>query len=81
MLKAALPHRSEYIDGQSISAYRTMLDELEENIIKQLGIMLEGREYDQAEISRAVEIMTFFLVSTEITGSPAAWYCAAVRAI
>jgi hypothetical protein len=58
VLKAALPHRSEYIDGQSISSYHYLLDELEENILKQLGIILEGREYDQAEISRAVEITT-----------------------
>jgi hypothetical protein len=56
-LKAALPHRSTYIDEQPISSYHYLLDELEACILNELKGMLEGREYDQAEIARAAEIM------------------------
>ena len=56
-LRAALPHQSEYIDGQPISSYDYLLDELEECILKELRSILKGREYDQAEIARAGEIM------------------------
>jgi hypothetical protein len=56
VLKAALPHRSDYIDSLGIEAFPHLLKELEEIILKELRLMLEGRETDQAEITRALEI-------------------------
>jgi hypothetical protein len=57
VLKAALPHHASYIDQHSSATYQYLLDELEESIIKELTTMLEGHQYDQAEIQHSKEIM------------------------
>jgi hypothetical protein len=57
ILKAALPQRAEYIDSQPVSTHHLLIEELEQHILGELRVMLEGREDDQAAISQAVEIM------------------------
>lgn len=57
ILKAALPHQREFIEGQEPEAYYYLLDEVEEKLLFELRKILEGREADQAATSRAKEIM------------------------
>lgn len=57
ILKAALPHQSEFIEGQEPEAYYFLLEEVEEKLLFELRKILEGREADQAATSRAKEIM------------------------
>jgi hypothetical protein len=58
ILKATLPHHSDYIDKQPVGAYHYLLEELEGSILKELQLILEGRETDQAEITHALAITT-----------------------
>jgi hypothetical protein len=58
IIKAALPHHSDYIDRQPVAAFHHLLDELEANILKELRSMLEGHETDLSEIERARAITT-----------------------
>jgi len=53
LLKFALPDRDDLIDKSPAS----VLDELEESILKELMVMLEGHEYDKAEVSHATDII------------------------
>lgn len=57
ILKSVLPHRAEYIDSQPFTAYHHLLGEIEDHILAELKVMLEGREDTQAAISHAMEIM------------------------
>lgn len=57
LIKAALPHRAEYIDQYGgVSGYY-LLDELEALLLAELRIMLEGREADQANVEQAATIL------------------------
>jgi hypothetical protein len=56
VLKAALPLRSQYIDSQPLAAFHLLLDELQEVILKELRLMLEGSDIDQDEITPALKI-------------------------
>jgi HEPN domain-containing protein len=57
ILKAALPHQSEFIDKNDAGAFHYLLDELEACLLSELQKMLEGKEVDQAAIKQAKEIM------------------------
>ncbi len=57
ILKAALPHRSEYIEKYGPSAYHHLLDEIESLLLKELKNMLDGREADKAQTEKAKAIL------------------------
>lgn len=57
VLKAALPHRAEYIDQHPDSAYYELLDELEDRLMGELTSMLEGHHFDKAEVKHSAEIL------------------------
>jgi hypothetical protein len=57
LLKAALPHQSEYIDQYDASAYHFLLDELQERLLAELQKMLRGEDQDAASVAQAAIIM------------------------
>lgn len=57
ILKAALPHQSEYIDKYGPSAYHYLLDELESFLLAELRNILEGREADRVQAEKAKAIL------------------------
>jgi hypothetical protein len=57
ILKAALPHHTNWIDENDPGAYHYLLDEIESNILTELRKILEGKEADQATAARAKDIM------------------------
>jgi hypothetical protein len=57
VLKAALPHRSSFIDGSDVTSHYHLLDELKQNILSQVKNELDGRQADQESIERAAQIM------------------------
>ena len=57
VLKAALPHYSQFIDEQPVAAYHFLLDDLEKHLIAELQKMIHGDEQDQASVEQAARIM------------------------
>ena len=57
MLKAALPHQSQFIEKSQPVAFHSLLDELEEKLLTELRNMLEGRDLDEAALVQAKDIM------------------------
>ncbi len=57
ILKAALPHQSDFIDQNEPETYHYLLDEIEGYLLIELRKILEGRDADQAATIRAKEIM------------------------
>ncbi len=57
ILKAALPHQSEYIDEYGFKGYHYLLDELEEKLMLALRQTLDGEDLDQESISRSAKII------------------------
>jgi DNA-binding protein Fis len=57
ILKAALPHYSQFIDEQPVSAYHFLLEDLEKHLIAELQKMIRGDEQDQASVEQAARIM------------------------
>ena len=57
ILKAVLPHRSQFIDDREMGAYHYLLDEIESSLLGELRNILEGKVADQAAAVRAKEIM------------------------
>jgi hypothetical protein len=58
ILKAALPHQAQFIDGQDAGAYYYLLDEIEGKLLSELRKILDGKDADQAATQRAKEIMS-----------------------
>ena len=58
ILKAALPHQAQFIDGQDVGAYYYLLDEIEGKLLSELRKILDGKDADQAATQRAKEIMS-----------------------
>jgi len=56
ILKAALPHRREFIDVNEPEQYFVLLEEIESHLLIELRKILEGKEADQAAAVRAQEI-------------------------
>lgn len=56
LLKAALPHQKEYIDKYDATAYFYLIEELEENLLKELNNIMDGKASDQDALKRASEI-------------------------
>jgi hypothetical protein len=57
VLKAALPHQTEYIDKYGHAGFYYLLDELQEKLLVELQKMLEGHDATEASINQSVEIM------------------------
>ena len=57
LLKAALPHRSEFVDRHEPNAYYYLLDEIEQNLLTELQKILRGEDQDLAGIEQAARIM------------------------
>ena len=58
VLKAALPHQTQFIDDQDPGAYYYLLDELEIKLLIELRKILDGKEADQSSLQRANEILS-----------------------
>jgi hypothetical protein len=56
-VKAALPHRADHIDQYGFAAFPSLVEELEEELLRQIMLSLEGGAADSATIKRAGEIM------------------------
>lgn len=57
LIKAALPHYSNYIDKFGPSAYYYLLEALDEQLLKEIQNTLSGVEADKASIAQAAEIL------------------------
>lgn len=57
ILKAALPHQTQFIDENEPGTYHYLLEEIEACLLAELRRILEGREADQAATMRAKDIM------------------------
>lgn len=57
ILKATLPHHSEWIDQNEPESFYYLLDELEQLLLAELRKVLEGKEADHASVERAKQIM------------------------
>ena len=66
LVKAALPHRSEFIDKYGDAGYHSLLEELEEALLAALRKMLAGEETDRANLDQANNIRR---LSNELTAS------------
>jgi hypothetical protein len=56
ILKAALPHQTEFIEKYEPESYYHLLEELEEKLLKDLRDVLDGKTADQQAATRAKEI-------------------------
>jgi hypothetical protein len=56
LLKATLPHQTEFIDSNDPSAYHELLTEIHELLLIELRKILDGREVDRTAIDKAKEI-------------------------
>ena len=57
ILKAALPHQSKFIDEQEPESYYHLLEEIESLLLIELRRVLEAKDADRADTTRAKEIM------------------------
>jgi hypothetical protein len=57
LIKAALPHHSEYIDQVGEAGYHYLLEELEVRLLDELRKMLEGVEADKTSVEQAAKIV------------------------
>jgi hypothetical protein len=58
ILKAALPHQTQFIDeAQDSGAYYYLLDQIEAKLLNELRKILDGKEADQSSIQQAKNIM------------------------
>jgi hypothetical protein len=58
ILKAALPHQTQFIDEQYPESYYYLLEEIESRLLNELRKILEGKEADQSSIKQAKEILS-----------------------
>jgi hypothetical protein len=58
MVKAALPHYSEYIDQYGTSGLSLLIDELEETLLAQIVAGLESTASDDKTVNQAAAILT-----------------------
>jgi hypothetical protein len=56
VMKAALPHQSQFIDEQDPSSYYYLLDEIEGKLLEELQKILDGKEVTQSSIQQARDI-------------------------
>jgi hypothetical protein len=59
ILKAALPHQTNFVDGaQDAGAYYYLLEEIETELLNELRRILAGKEADQSSIEQAKDILS-----------------------
>ncbi len=58
ILKAALPHRTQFIEEQDPSAYHYLLDEIEDKLLNELRKILDGKEADQSSIQHGSDLLS-----------------------
>lgn len=56
-IKVALPHHTDYIVKYGPSAFHYFLDELELNLLAELGNMLSGQIADKDHLEKAAQIL------------------------
>jgi hypothetical protein len=57
LLRSALPHQKEFIDGHAANKYHVLLDEIEVKLLEELIGLLEGKDADRDNMARAAEIV------------------------
>lgn len=57
VVKQALPHQSDYIEKFGASGFHYLLDELENKILVEIQVTLNGEEFDQQSITQANKIL------------------------
>jgi hypothetical protein len=57
VLKAVLPHQSEFIEKSHLLQYYHLVNELEEKLLKEIDRMLRGEEQDEASAAQAAKII------------------------
>ena len=57
LLKAALPHQTDYIDRFGPSGYNLLLAELDSKLLQEFNAMLSGASADKASLEQAAEIL------------------------
>jgi hypothetical protein len=67
LLKAVLPHQSEFIDRNEPNTYHYLLDEIELKLLTELQKILRGEDQDSAGIEQAARIMEMARRSQEPT--------------
>lgn len=68
VIKQALPHQSYYLDMFGASGFHYLLEELENKILAEIQVTLNGEEFDQQSISQANKILK---ASQELTAESA----------
>jgi hypothetical protein len=58
ILKAALPHQTQFIDEQDPEAYYYLIEEIENRLLSELRKILEGKEAGQSSIQQTKEILS-----------------------
>jgi hypothetical protein len=69
ILKAALPHRAQFIDEFDAGAYYHLLEEIETNLLSELRKILEGKETDQNSLKQAKDILSAVKAGVEAQAS------------
>jgi hypothetical protein len=57
LIKAVLPHQTAFVDTHGVAGYASLLDELEEMLLKEIQTMLSGEQADIASVARAAQIL------------------------
>jgi hypothetical protein len=56
-MKQVLPHHAAYIDKYGHAAYPHLIEQLEEELLRQISLSLEGDEAATANVKKAGEII------------------------
>lgn len=57
LVKAALPHRIDYITEYGVKGFHHLIDELEDHLLEEMKRMLKGEESDKATVKQAAGIL------------------------
>ncbi|MBU1390160.1 MAG: hypothetical protein KJ856_07930 [Gammaproteobacteria bacterium] len=68
VVKQALPHQSDYIEKFGANGFYYLLEELENKILVEIQVTLNGEEFDQQSIAQANKILK---ASQELTDESA----------
>lgn len=57
LIKEALPHMAKFVDEYSDAGYHHVLESLEQELLKELRMMLEGADVDEASVVHSARIL------------------------
>tara|TARA_R110001592_G_scaffold92836_1_gene270135 strand:- start:904 stop:1695 length:792 start_codon:yes stop_codon:yes gene_type:complete len=57
LLKKTMPHYSEYVEKYGATSYYHLLDDIQDHLLRAIQKMLDGIEFDKAEVERAADIL------------------------